>query len=279
MQWQLDYVRARYRAEALAQGAKTMSGMTPDQRDTVLDQHMEDYRRRKVERAGSINKLTEELGVLGQTWDSLRSERETELMAELVRQRDFSVRFRDRRALMVTPKQMKRYYDTHRDEFIEQPSADLAVVVVLGGTDPQTALQRAEEAAEAWRATADLAAADLTAKWGAVALDDRLGVKDSESDQNAPPIRAFAGKAPQGEVSEPVRMGRDYWLLKVLRRREGRDDSFDDASVQAGIQRALADHQQLLRHNNLILKSQKMFPLIRPSPRIPRDPGPRRGQG
>ncbi|MEM7201227.1 MAG: peptidyl-prolyl cis-trans isomerase [Planctomycetota bacterium] len=241
------------REQALVQAAKTLPGTTREAVDRMVDSVMQDFQREQVERAGSWNKLTEELGILGKTWDTIREERRTNTLAALAEQTSLLGKYRDRVALMVTPRDMRRFYDENLEQFVEQESADIEIVAIPSSSADAAA--RAAAAAEAWRvpgATAE----SIADRFGGVALEPRRRVRDDEGDPNRPEIRAFAGQSQEGEVSPPTAMGRTFWLLRCVQRREARHDTFDDPQVQAWIVEQLTNRETQRLRVRLYMKSQ-----------------------
>jgi parvulin-like peptidyl-prolyl isomerase len=253
-------LRQKLQDEALAQGARTLPGTSREQVDQIVAAYLDDYLREEEERAGSINKLTQELGILGKTLESVSEERRTEVMAQITMRQNLQRRWRDQFALAVTPTEMKRYYEEHREEFVEAASADLEVVAIPVGGDPEGAEQRARQAAAAWReGSPSRAAGELAEAFGGVALDPRRGVRNAEDDANAPPIKEFAGSAAVGEVSAPIRRGNSWWILRVVDRSAGRDDPFSSPQVQSYILDRLVRQRINEESNRLILKSRDKF--------------------
>ncbi len=271
--------RARYIAilkkvendEALAQAARSLPGTTRDRIDSIVDQWLAEEAREEEARAGSINKLRDKLGLLGQTFEGQQEERRTQRLGQLAVQQSLQARWRDQFALAVTPAEMRQYYDENIDKFIAEPSADLAVIVVRTGNDPAGALATAEKLAAAWRAAPTATAPDVARQFpGALALDPRTGVRNHPDDHNKPAIKQFAGDGKVGAVSAPIAMQGTIWILKVLRRIDGRNDRFDDPAVQARIQQILVNLRLEAEHNRLIIKSRKRFelrPLVQPGQR------------
>lgn len=265
-QWQNEIVGEIYREETLQQSAKTLPGTTQERIDRVFQEYMRDFKQQQVEKWGSVNSLTRKLGIAGTTWESVQEEQRARFMSQVAEQNAIQARFRDQFALMVTPKEMLRFYNEHLDEFVQPPSADLAVLAFPVGHDPQATLAQAKEAAAAWRETGGDGSAIRDRYDGSILLQPRKGVRDVPGDDNAAPIKAFAAKATEGEVSDPIPINGYLWLLRVSHRNPGLDASFDDAEVQSKIQLFLVKEKLDKVRERLILQSQQTFQLVRTQP-------------
>lgn len=239
-----------FEEEALAQGARTMRGTSREQVDQLVDHYVEEFRREEEERAGSVDQLTENLGILGQTWESAAEEKRREVMAELARSENLRRRYQDSYALAVTPAEMRVYYKANIHEFVQPAAADLEVVAILGIDSEAQA--KAQQAAADWRARVR-PAEEVAAEFGGLALEPRLGVRATPDDPNAPMLKQFAATAKEGDVSEPIARGNALWIVRATRVHAGRHDTFDDPKVQAYVQRRLvlarlaADGQKLIQ--------------------------------
>lgn len=257
-----DILRNLLKDEALAQGARTMRGTSRQQVDQMVDQHVQEFRREEEERAGSVNQLTEELGILGQTWESLAEERRTDVMASLARTENLRRRYQDSFALAVTPAEMRTYYQTNTSLFVQERSCDLDVIAFSGAG--AAVLEAARQAAASWRSN-PRPTKEVAAEFGGIALDPQLGVRAASNDPRAPALKEFAAEAKQeGQVSEPITFGNSLRLLRVAKLNPGRHDSFDDPRVQAYIQRVLVEARIEADNNKLILTEGEKVRIIRP---------------
>lgn len=243
---------------ALAHSAANLPGSTPEKVDQIVNHLLEDRQRQEEQRAGSLNRLTEELGIIGQTWSSFREAEETRLRAELAQQQSLQLRYRDRFALMVTPQEVRRFFDENPEMFARVAQADVEIVTLEIGADPQASLAVAQALAKAWRAEPH-AAVEMAAAYGGTAMAPRENVRDIETDANVPELKSFAANNPEGAVSEPIRRGSRWWVLRIAARTEGRDDSFDDPAVQAFILGLLVEQKIQAVNQRLIRKGQDKF--------------------
>ncbi len=259
--WEFEFLRNIFQTEAMAQAARIQRGSTPQQVDQVFEQFLADQQRAEIENAGSLTKYSQQLDLLGTTWPTVREERRTTALAQLAEQRSFAERYRDLRALWVTPAEMRRYYERHRDRFHQEAAADVEVVVFPGGNDPAAAAERATAAAAAWRQR-DAAAADIAAEFGGRALAPRTNVRDHPDDDRATYIKQFATNGTAGAVSEPIAVGNNSWVLRIARRIEAVHRPFDDPTVQQEIQVWLVAERRLVLLQEMIQASQKAFQAV-----------------
>ncbi len=262
---QRDLLLSLNQTEAMAQAARTMRGTTPQNVDRLFEEISEEFQRERVERAGSLNKYQQELGLLGKTWDSVREEKRTETLVLLAEQQNLANRYRDQLALMVSPQEMLRYYRENVGLFVDVASADLEVMAFSTAGDAQAASARAQEAAAVWRAEA-LSAQELAARFGARVLEPQTGVRNDDDDPRAPEIKAFAGAAQEGDVSAPLPRGDYLWILRCVRRRDARHDRFEDPEVRARLLDMLAAARRHQLRIELLLKSEKTHRFV-PVPR------------
>lgn len=239
LRWRREILRNRARAEFLAQGARTLPSSTRERMEAFEQQYLEQYEQDQIRKHGSFGKFVEELGVLGETWQSVREEEQTRFLAWIAQQQALSRRARDRRALLVTPMEMLAWYRAHEDHYRRPASADVEVLTVADGPD---ALERAGRIARAWRAGRPRA--ELEQEFGATTLDPFLGVRDDPADPRAKRIKKFAARAREGEISEPERVGRSWWILRLAKRHPEQVRPFSDPDVQEEILRILATEKE-----------------------------------
>ena len=247
----------KLRDEALAQSARSMKGNSRERVDQIVESYLEDRTRQEVEKAGSLNKLTEELGLLGRTMDSVNEARRTELLADLAMQENLRRKWRDGFALAVTPTQVRRFYDENLEQFVPEESADIEVIALRVGADPNAAMVTASEAAQAWRSGKSTDA--VASQAGGIVLDVRRGVRNVEDDSNPVEIKEFAASADETEVSDPIPRGNSLWILRVLARTPGRHEQFGDPQVQAYIVDRLVRDKINRENQRLILKNGQKF--------------------
>ena len=96
---------------------------------------------------------------------------------------------------------------------------------------------------------------------GLTARDPIIGIRDSEEDNHRAELKAFAAGAQPGQASEPIAIGKSYWILKAIRRRSGRNDTFDQPGVQAEILNRLVNRKQEELQNRLVRKNVRIFKL------------------
>jgi hypothetical protein len=241
----------------LAQASKLMNTGVRDQIDTIVEESLKDYEAREVRRAGGYDSFMQELGLVGKTLDSVIEDQRTRIQAELAQQQIMSRRIRDQAALLVTPREIRTFFDDNPEQFSRPRSADLAVLA-LRVEDPATARTDAERVAQAWRApgkTAEQVRAEL-AELPLSVLPGEAGVTDSPKDARRDWIKRFAASAAPDEVSAPQPLGGALWILKAVRIEDARQDSFDDPSVQTRI-RATLQERKLQDYRMRLLERSK----------------------
>ena len=264
--WRYQILQRRLDSEALAQGARTMRDVTRDQVDRIVDQKVQEFVRQEEEKAGSVNQLTQELGFLGQTLESIEEDRRTRLMGEIAHQQYIARRYQDSWALAVTPSEMRRFYQENRSQFVSDSSTDLEIVAIPGGADAEAAMAHARAAAKSWREPRR-SATEVAEEFTGVALDPRQRVRNTEDDPHATPIKEFAGSAKQGDVSEPIQRGNSFWILRATWVHAARSGLFEDPKIQSLIQRQLALTLIEQDRLNLIDSQRQKIRYVTPVPR------------
>jgi hypothetical protein len=252
----------RLRQLALAQDTLNLQSTTREKVETIVKRYLDEETQQEVERAGSFNRFSQDLGVLGRSLDSVNEERRTEMLAQIAVSENMRRRWQDRFALAVTPREMKEYYEAHRDVFVREPTADLEIIALPAGADVEAARAKAQQAAAAWREAAR-PTNDVAAEFGAIVLDPQLDVRNTPNDPRAQAIKEFAGRAADGDVSEPIERASHFWILRVAARHDGIERAFSDPSVQADILEKLVEQKLNAENDRLILKNQQKFRSIR----------------
>ncbi|MCC6672834.1 MAG: peptidyl-prolyl cis-trans isomerase [Planctomycetes bacterium] len=239
--------------EILAQTAKT-STANREQLEEYVERQVREFRDQEVQRYGSFNQYTRELGLLGSSWESVAEERRNEVLRQLSLADAFAP-LRGQAPLLVTPKELRRYFETHRAEFEREASADVGAVIFPFGGDAQAARRRATEAVRLWREK-PLDSEELARQTGGIARPDRKAVRNVPEDSNAAFLKAFAAQAQAGEVSEPLEQGGTVWVLRILARNGEVRQAFADPKVQERILERLMQDRYREREAKLILRNQ-----------------------
>lgn len=247
----VQFLKQKIEEAHIAESAKTLGNAPPEQVQRQIDAYLEDYMNRETAQFGGVNEYTTQLNMLGKSWKSVEEEQRLKYMRSMALWLGVNRRLHEQHTLFVTPKEMRRYYDEHRAEFVVPAAADVAMLAFAietpspdGEPEPEAiaaARDRASAAAAAWRgrdATLDVV---RSAHGGSGQV---IQVLDSPQDPRRGFIKEFATKAAEGEVSEPLRQGGSFLVLKLVTRRSGRNDAFDDPAVQERILEKLKDREE-----------------------------------
>jgi hypothetical protein len=225
--------------QVLAQSAKSVSGTSREALERMLEERLAEFRRTQEAEFGSTNEYARSLGELGRTWDGVREEQMTTLLAEFQLYQEVTRRLRDNIALMVTPSQMREWYDENRSRFVQPPSADVTILsfrATAGAADLEERLRLAAAAMAA--PDADLEA--IAEQYRAV-VQVQSGVRASPDDPRIELVKSFATSTALGGVSDPVARGDSRWLMKVVAKTEGRNEPFESPAVHRQITEVLVN--------------------------------------
>jgi len=147
---------------------------------------------------------------------------------------DIMINLEVRQKLVVTPEDMKSYFDKHLDEFRVLESYKIREIVLLseGHTD-------AELKEIAGKIKAELAAgttfAELVLKYSEAPSRFQEGIIGPMSAADlAPALRDVVSKMKQGDVSEPIDMAHGLHIVQLDTKTEAKEPDFE--GVKAGIE-------------------------------------------
>lgn len=219
-----------FRAAVRSQSAWSMPGSSPEHIQKYVEKELERRNNEQIKKFGSVNRMQQEMSLL-ETSAFIRERRERDdILISLARQ-EFMIRFRDRLALMITPKALRAHYRKRRPEMQTAAAVEFGIVLIDGRQ--KDAEQRAAQAKTAW--TASLTPAEVAEKVGGTGLA-RTASKNLQAF-----IREFLDGAKPGDVSAPIRRGDSIYVLKLLARKAGNDFRWADAEVQNQLRRELTN--------------------------------------
>ena len=251
-----EALRSQMFGEVLAQSARTSTSLTPEELKELVQRELQHFLDDEVIKHGSFNQYMRDLSAIGKTWVSVAEEHENELLQQLSLQ-DLYQRTRLQVSLLVTPREMKRYYDENKSKWIGAGSADVQRVTFASSAQDDSAQKQAAQAAAAWRADPKKTSSQVAAEFAGTALPDRKGVRNEAADSNAPFVKAFAAKAAVGEVSEPIAFGGAFWVLRIEAKTQQRNQAFGDPAVQREIVARLATQRQGEQRLRLIMRNHR----------------------
>ena len=242
--------------EILAQSARTSTAISPEELKEIVQKEQQRFLDEEVSKAGSLNQYMRDLAAVGKTWETVAQEHENELLQNISVQ-DIYARTRQQFSLLVTPREMKRYYDGKRNDYVQLAAADVERVIFSGEEAGKSAQVRAQAAALAWRAAPQLDAEALARSFSGTALPTRKGVRDEANDANAPFIRTFAATATAGSVSEPIGVAQTFWVLRIAAKTAAKNQGFGEPAVQRGIVNQLVREKQVDQERQLVLRNHR----------------------
>ena len=254
--------------KAIQAQSYTPRDLTPTQMEEWVETLMKQRLESRVNQIGSVNKMRQQSGLLGRSQYVLEQQEQNDIRLKLYEQEIF-LRYRDRLALMITPKALrKRYLELREPGGAMEPTtaqADLAILRLTNSTAPEAARALAEQVVEAWRAE-DTSSADMADRFDqtsdreatdptAVNGFDRLG-ETSATATNLPPfVAAFVDEAQAGQVTDPQLFEGAFWVVKALSWAPGNDFRYDDPEVQALVREDLAQKELIRMREQLDLRA------------------------
>jgi parvulin-like peptidyl-prolyl isomerase len=219
----------------LAQSAKSLGPISPEQIDSIVKGETERLRQEQLKDFGTMMGVNQELKRTRRTWPTMQKEQAVDQLHDIALQIAVGRRLQKQTNLLVTPRMLREAYHQLRDRFVREAAAE---VVQVKFTGPDAAAN-AEKAAAAWRQE-DLDARQLADKFpGAVSIG---GIDVKELSDELAPVRTFALAGPQGAVSAPIPVAGGLLVAKVRNHLPGRNGQFEDPSVQAEL-RALCERR------------------------------------
>ncbi|MBK8978869.1 MAG: peptidyl-prolyl cis-trans isomerase [Planctomycetes bacterium] len=229
-----EIVRELAREEIWVQVGKRIGAENPEQTQALVDGMVRDYLDERIQEYGSFTQMDRELSAAGTSWQALVEERRATILRQSAWDIALRSRFEDGPQLLVTPREMARYYRANPEQFAALDSADLAWIAFDAGQQDAAA-----RAAAAWRGNELAEAQDIAREFGGTAMPVRRDIRQSADDATREFMKAFVREHAVGDVSEPLAVGRNLFVLKLVRKISRPAMSFDDALTQQAIRKAL----------------------------------------
>ncbi len=254
-----------------SQAVKTVGKFTPDQVEEIVNREMETWQERRIQEQGSLNKFRESLKKLGESEFTLRARARNEVYQQIARY-EMEANLRDRRALMVTPAEMRKLYLKKLPEMQISASARLGMMS-LKIQDPSQAdevLAKANKIIQAW-GKESISSKQMAQRYGALAQQDRHIQDSGNKTSTAPWILDFVKGAKAGQVSQPIQRPTSIWILKLLEREGAQKYSFNDPKVQESLRLEILQQKEerlwdRQLEDNKRRVAYRLHPTVLPSP-------------
>ena len=233
-------------SEILAQSARVSGPLTPSELNDRIAAELQLYLDEQVQKWGSFNQYMRALEEQNMTWEDVSREYREDLLRAMTLS-SLRARYHTNKNLIVTPRQMRRFYEQNLDRYRSKGGVDVDRIAFQG---PDRA-SHAAAAVTAWRAEPTLDAPSVAGKHGGRALTP---LKDPGS--LAASLKDFVARAEEGEVSDPISWNEVSWVLRATRKRAAAKREFSDPEVQREIRDALAAQSQDLEHRKLVMRNQ-----------------------
>ncbi len=227
--------------------------LAPAEVDQFIDRRLKQYQNEQIKDYGSFTKMNEELALIDNSWENLREIKRNEYLAHYAQTEAWRRHAGLTGTMLVTPKMMRTYYDDHPDYFSEQSAAEIAIVFV-----PKTmTLMELQSIRTTWQEER-ISAAKLAEKFPGLRAQESVVVTAESSSREF--IETFAKANSEGAVSEPIPRGQVNILLKVTRKVEAKQQSFDEVATQQRIRVELTQKKMERRQSQLLFVNQhKVF--------------------
>lgn len=247
-----EILKGIQREQIWIEHGKSAGEQSPREFERLVERQVDDLLRRDIRSSGSRHRFNEEMLLSGDSYSELRRSHRDRVLETLARQRALTALYLTQ-GLVVTPREMKAYYDANYDRFHQDPSADIAWVSFPIGGDVEASRAKALEAAAAWRAE-DMSSTDLAERFGGIDLGIKANIRQDESDRSIDMLKEFAASGAVGDVSEPTRTGSFFAVLRVESKREAVSLEFENAQVQAEIRERIARERQFASRNEVLMR-------------------------
>ena len=153
-------------------------------------------------------------------------------------------------ASQMTPNAVKKYYNSHRDEF-SSDQVRLQQIVVSDENDAKRLFKLAKDPKSDFQELAEKNSQDPNAK------NSRGEMGFVSRGAFSPEFTSVAFSTPAGEVAGPIHTRLGYHIIKVIQKRIGKSFEFDEVEHQ--VRAAL--HHQLIRNFTDGVKGQAKIEL------------------
>lgn len=238
-----DVLEAEIDRHRMAQSAKSLGPMAPEQVEQIVQGELDRDRQAQVRDLGSVLGLSQELKRVGRTWPTLEREQRIDKQYEIAKDLAIGRRLARQTNLFLTPRMLRETYEKNRDHFV-RPGAAKVVQVRFAGA---SAKANADAGAELWRQETQLDARQLAAKFPDAAAIGEVVATSLSTDLAA--VTEFALAGPEGAVSAPQPLGGAFLVAKVTAHVPARNGTFEDAGVQQEVRELC--YRQVIREFEL----------------------------
>jgi hypothetical protein len=116
------------------------------------------------------------------------------------------------------------------------------VLFPIRDDDPEPARLAAQAAVDQWR-TGAVSAAEIATTHGGIALEDRIGLTSADDAELQPFIRAFLHGGAGLRVSDPVREGAAFYVMKISGYEPATEFRYEDPAVQERLRAELINEE------------------------------------
>lgn len=216
-------------SHAMAQAAKTLGFMTPEQVEALFLDEMKREEAEQVRDLGTWQEFSKELQRQGRTWQTYVRERRVDKMKEFAE--DFAIRSRlqNQSNLFLTPRMLRETYQLEVARFVHGPRAAM-VLINFEGDNASTS---AAAAAELWQKE-DLNGQELLARFPD-AKGTTIELNSITEESRAALVTElydFAMAGPAQRVLPPSQQGGTWRIAKIMAHDPARNGRFEDADVQ-----------------------------------------------
>lgn len=220
-----DVLEVEIDRHRLAQSAKSLGPLPPEQIDQIVQGEFERDRQEQVRDLGSVNELSREMKRIGRTWPTYEREQRIDKLSEIAEELAVRRRLARQENLFLTPRMMRETFERNRGRFEREAAAKIVQVRFTGAN----AQANAEAAAAQWRKE-EIEARQLASRFeGAVAVGEVIA---SSLSAEMAALTSFALAGPEGAVSAPVPVGGAFHVARVTAFISARNGKFEDADVQ-----------------------------------------------
>ena len=253
-QYREDILRAILRREIWVQYGKVLGQQAPEAFEEIVQRQVEEHMDEQIEEWGSFQKMVEELESIGSSWQEVEDEYRQRLLAQIAQRQAIGQRYFENRELLVTPKEMKAFFDANPQNYEARKAATIEWLSFSKSGDPDAAQANADAAARAWRTGVDDLQAIKDQFKGAIIPPKRDIPYDDPDDATRSFIKEFARDNPNGTVSAPIDQQRFFLVLRVSDKIDTPQRPFTDETVQTEIREILIDRRMIQMNNRLMLQ-------------------------
>lgn len=252
-----DQVMTRFaRDEVWIEYGKSLGERDPKQFEQAIDSEVDSQLKDEIRASGGMLQFDRDVGDLGTSWTDLRRQKRNSILTQIAK-RNAIAPLINNQGLLVTPREIRAYFDEHPEQFSQPETADIQRIGFSIERDPAATQARVQEAAVAWRA-GTMSASQIAKQYGGIALETQRDVRPGDADERSKELKNFAATHKIGEVSDPIRSGRKFFtLLRVEAKTEAIEVAFTDPLVQMRIRERLAEIHYVDWQNDVLRRKRR----------------------